>query len=174
LGFISLGVFALGAGGVTYALVRAQRSEPERVSVVAVPEPAAIASAPEAAIAASPAAPTAPASGKRRDDRRSQATTTHPDATPQRAYIENASKALRARTPQLVTCFNTNEFGKGETIKATIVIGSDGIAKQVSFSPERVNDSPLGSCLRAEIQRVQFPRGDREQTFSIPLRTMAR
>ena len=165
LGFAILGAVVLGAAGIAYAVM--QRPDPEPPPVAAVPVSAPI----DATVEPDAAAIAVDAATERHVDEPTPKRKTPPrDANPARTYVQNATKALSARAEQLLACFKAHDTTTGETIKAKILISADGHPKQVSFAPDGVDGSPLGKCLRIEIMRVQFPSGDQDQTFTIPLR----
>ena len=164
LGFAILGAVVLGAVGIAYAVMQRRDPEPPRVAAVRVPVPTDATAEPDASAIAVDAAAERhvdePKPKKRKPPPR--------DANPER-IAQNATKALSARSEQLLECFKVHDSVTGETIKARIEIGADGHPKQVSFAPDGVNASPLAKCLRTEILRVQFPSSDDDQTFTIPL-----
>lgn len=180
------GVGIAAAVGVAYAMTReANREEPpQNVAVVTVEstEPADAAEVAQTTPSVSDASVVgieAAVEDKKAVEDKNRPKPVTAQASPidsQHRYIRNATKALNGHVAPLVACFNANnaDVTGSQQIKATIQIGADGHAKTVSFSPPPVDASALGACLRAEILRVSFPTGDRDQTFSIPLRAMSR
>jgi serine/threonine-protein kinase len=176
---VAAGGVAIAGGVVAVVLSQQQKNEPAPKQVAVVPVrdvddaamlDAAIEAPPVDAAATSNAERAVP--NEKPVDKQPVRRPPEP-ASPEKLYVQSATKAIGKHHAPLLACFNANP-GITETIKVTIEIGANGRAKQVSFAPEHVQGSPLGACLRAEIMRAEFPTGDRDQTFSIPLRATAR
>jgi eukaryotic-like serine/threonine-protein kinase len=88
-----------------------------------------------------------------------------------KTFEQQITSAVGAKLGDLRGCLNQHSEGlpaKGKTIMAQISITTSGRAKSVSLSPDNVDASPLGACLKNVIKATEFPKG-RDTGFTIPL-----
>jgi eukaryotic-like serine/threonine-protein kinase len=88
-----------------------------------------------------------------------------------KTFEQQITTAVGSRLGDLRGCLNQHPEGlppNGKTIMAQISISAAGRAKSVSLSPDNVDASPLGACLKNVIKGTEFPKG-RETGFQIPL-----
>jgi eukaryotic-like serine/threonine-protein kinase len=88
-----------------------------------------------------------------------------------RTYEQQLNAALTGRKSAMKSCIAANS---GDVPKAAMLVsidvGKNGRAKSVAVSPEQVNASPLGRCLKNVLMKTDFPTG-RDQSFTVPLET---
>jgi len=75
--------------------------------------------------------------------------------------------AIHARDAELARCMATHPEPLPEGTQAVLRIGVDGHPRKVSFTPEVVDRSTLGACLRDVLTTAMFPAGPVERELAI-------
>jgi serine/threonine protein kinase len=88
-----------------------------------------------------------------------------------RTYEQQLNAAVSGRKGALLSCINAHraDVPKG-AMEMTISVGKNGHTKAVSVSPDQVNASPLGRCLKNVLLKTDFPSG-KDLSFTFPLET---
>jgi serine/threonine protein kinase len=84
--------------------------------------------------------------------------------------VDPYAEAIHARDADLARCVASHDERLPEDARAVLRIGTDGRARRISFTPEQVDRSPLGHCLRDIFATTAFPPGDAEKEVSLSVR----
>jgi len=75
--------------------------------------------------------------------------------------------AIHTRNTELAACVARHPEALPEGTQAMVQITADGHPRQVSFTPEAVEHTPLGICLREVLTTAVFPSGDGERELAL-------
>lgn len=75
--------------------------------------------------------------------------------------------AIQTRNSELARCMATHHEPLPEGTQAVLRIGVDGHPRRVSFTPDQVERSALGNCLRDALATAVFPVGDTERELAL-------
>jgi serine/threonine-protein kinase len=81
--------------------------------------------------------------------------------------LEPYGDAIRARNAELARCVATHHEPLPDATKVVLRIGVDGRPRQVSFTPDEVERSALGNCLRDALATTVFPAGPSERELAL-------
>jgi serine/threonine protein kinase len=77
--------------------------------------------------------------------------------------------AIHARDAELAKCVAKPDEHLPEGTQAVLRIGADGRARQISFTPEQVDRSAVGNCLRDVFATTVFPAAASEKELALAL-----
>ena len=76
-------------------------------------------------------------------------------------------EAIRARNTELQGCLARHDDALPAGVQIVLRVGADGHPRQVSFTPDQVERSALGGCLRDVLAATVFPIGETERDIAL-------
>lgn len=89
--------------------------------------------------------------------------------TEHRPASEPYRAAIRGHERELRRCAREHSDGFPLDAEAVIIVGVDGLARQVVIQPDRVEHSALGSCIRGVLKAVRYPTAAEDEEVAIGL-----
>ncbi len=94
------------------------------------------------------------------------------DVTPPKKKPKTYNDAIGERKPQMIRCLedHRDSLSSNAEFFVAINIAASGAAKSVQLTPDAVDKTPLGGCLRNVLMGANYPSSPADQVIRFPLK----